>query len=163
MTAAGAALIDGAVWAGWGIAVGATAASFPATRFARDGRLTRLRRWERDGRTWERIGIRRWKDRLPVFDARLGGLSKRRLPARDRIGLESFAAETRRAEWVHWIAAAPLLMMPAWNPDWLLAVMTGYAVAANAPFIAVQRYNRARIERILTHGASRRRRPETTR
>jgi glycosyl-4,4'-diaponeurosporenoate acyltransferase len=74
-----------------------------------------------------------------------------------------FAAETRRAEWVHWIAAAPLLVMPAWNPGWLLAVMTGYAAAANAPFIAVQRYNRARIERVLIRGSSRRRHPENTR
>ena len=40
-------------------------------------------------------------------------------------------------------------MFVLWNPPVLLAAMAGYAVVANAPCIAVQRFNRARILRVL--------------
>ena len=64
-----------------------------------------------------------------------------------RIG--GIRGETRRAEYVHWAALAPLAAMPWWNPRWLTACMSVYAVAANGPCIVAQRYNRARIENIL--------------
>ena len=41
-----------------------------------------------------------------------------------------------------------LVLYTLWNPPLLTAAMLGYAVAANIPFIAIQRYNRLRILRI---------------
>jgi hypothetical protein len=35
-----------------------------------------------------------------------------------------------------------------WNPPWACAVVEAYGVAANLPFIIVQRYNRAGLLRI---------------
>ena len=35
--------------------------------------------------------------------------------------------------------------MPLWNPAWITVVMAVYAMAANAPFIVIQRFNRARV------------------
>lgn len=150
-------LVDAAVWASWGTVVGLVASRVPAGRLAADGPLTRLRRWEHDGRTWERFGVRRWKDAVPELGGMFGGVSKRRLPAPSRSGLERMMAETRRAELVHWIVPAPLLVMPAWNPAWLVAVMVAYAVLANAPCVVIQRYNRARLQRVLTRSAARHR------
>jgi glycosyl-4,4'-diaponeurosporenoate acyltransferase len=146
-----AVLVSITVWAGWGAAVGYTWHRRPASRFATADALTRIRRWERAGKLWaDRLAIRRWKDRLPEAGALFaGGFSKRRLATHRRDHLERFVIETRRAEWVHWLvlAAAPAFFL--WNPPWLAAVMVAYGVAANLPCILVQRYNRARLERIL--------------
>lgn len=142
--------LDALAWAGWSAVVGYAAHRLPLSRLDHDGPLTRLRRWERGGRVYERLGIRRWKDRLPEFGAVFrGGTSKRSLPSRSTPALARFAAETRRAELVHW--AIPLLtpVFALWNPASLFGAMVGYAVLANAPCLIVQRYNRGRLERVL--------------
>ena len=67
----------------------------------------------------------------------------------DRGGLERFAVETRRAELGHWLAAAGGPLFVLWNPPPIAVVMVVYGVAVNLPFIAIQRYNRLRIARVL--------------
>lgn len=147
-------LADSLVWAAWSAVVGYAGHRTSAARLARDGRLTRLRGWERDGRIYERIGIRRWKDALPEAGALFrGGVSKRHTTGRDTDSLARFAAETRRAELVHWGVAAITPAFALWNPLPLFAAMAAYGVLANAPFIAIQRYNRARIGRVLRRRA----------
>ena len=147
MNAPHAIVADAAVWAAWGTAAGYVAARTPDVRFAHDTWLTRIRVWERDGRTWERLGVRRWKAVVPELGALFGGRSKRRLPSRNRDGLARLALETRRAEAVHWVVPLALGVMPIWSPAWVTAVMAAYALAANAPCIVIQRYNRARVRR----------------
>ena len=101
---------------------------------------------ERSGSRYEALRIRRWKDRLPEAGALFaGGLSKRHVPAAADGGLGRFVAETRRAEWGHWLAAAGSLPFALWNPPVLAAVMVAYGLAVNEPFIAIQRYNRLRV------------------
>ena len=122
-------LADSAVWAGWSFVVGYSAHRLPLRTVERERWLTRIRPWERDGRTWERIGIRRWKDRLPdAGDLFGGGVSKRALPGRHPDELARFAAETRRAELVHWTIPLVLPVFVLWNPPVLLAAMAAYAV-----------------------------------
>jgi glycosyl-4,4'-diaponeurosporenoate acyltransferase len=142
-------VIDAAAWAGWSVVVGTIAARIPDASLARDSRLTALRSFERDGRCYERVAIRRWKDRVPEFGSFAGGRSKRILPGRDEVSLSRFAAETRRAEYVHWSIAAAAPAFALWNPSPLFGAMLVYAFFANAPFIAIQRYNRARIDRVV--------------
>lgn len=143
-------VLDALVWALWSGAVGFAAHRLPVHRLVHDGRLTRLRAWERGGRVYERLGIRRWKDRLPEFGAVFpGGVSKRSLPSRDTPQLIRFAAETRRAETVHWVIPVVTPLFTLWNPPWLVGAMAAYAVLANAPCLVTQRYNRGRIQRIL--------------
>ena len=45
------------------------------------------------------------------------------------------------------MACGPLFVL--WNPPAVAAVMVAYGVVVNAPFIAIQRFNRLRIGRIL--------------
>lgn len=148
------ALVDAAVWAVWSSACGYAAHRIPADRLARDGWLLRIRPVERDGRAYERaLRIKRWKDLLPEAGGLFrGGFSKRRVLRHDRAYLEQFLVETRRAELAHW----PILLLGpvffAWNPWWLGIAMVAYALAANLPCILVQRYNRARLYRILRSG-----------
>ena len=151
----GLVAVDAAVWAGWSLVVGTVASRLPEDSFALDSKLTRLRRFERGGRVYERSGIRRWKGRVPEFGAFGGGRSKRTLPGRDAASLCRFAADTRRAEYVHWAIAAATPLFALWNPPALFAAMLAYGVAANLPFIAIQRYNRARLARIAERRAVR--------
>jgi len=148
VTPAATAVVDALVWAVWSTAVGYGFHRQPASRFASDNALTHLRRWERSGRIYESVGVRRWKDKVPEAGALLpGGISKRRLGGRSLEDLQRFAAETRRAELVHWtiLAIAPLFAI--WSSWPLFAAMVAYAVVANLPCIVIQRYNRARIAR----------------
>jgi glycosyl-4,4'-diaponeurosporenoate acyltransferase len=149
MRAAPAVLVDAAVWATSGAAVGWSARRLPSSYLATDNRLTRLRDWERSGRCYERLGVRRWKAHLPDAGRWFGGPPNRQLPGRGRDSLVAFAREARRAELVHWAAPLPVLAFPLWNPWPITAAMVVYALAANVPCLLVQRYNRARIARMV--------------
>ena len=106
--------------------------------------------WERDGQFYERaFCIKSWKDRLP--DAARwfgGGFAKGSLARRDHGYLQQFIRETWRSELCHWaaIACAPVFFL--WNPWWGDVINVTYALAANLPCILVQRYNRARFQRL---------------
>ncbi len=137
--------------AAWGVisaSVGYLAHRLPDHRLDHDTGLTRIRRFERDGRVYERrLRIVRWKDRMPEAGALFpGGFSKR---AVTRADLGRYLLETRRAELTHWaiMATAPLFLL--WNPWIVWLAMVAYAVVANLPCIVIQRYNRARVLRIL--------------
>ena len=59
-------------------------------------------------------------------------------------GLERFVVETRRAELGHWLAACAGPFFVLWNPPLAAVVLIVYGLAANLPFVAIQRYNRIR-------------------
>lgn len=142
--------LDVVAWAAIHAGTGYAAHRLPHARLASDSWLTRPRRWERDGRAYERVAIRRWKARLPEAGALFaGGVSKRRLPAGGRAALLTFVPETRRAEYAHWWCFALSPVFALWNPPAVAAVMVVYGAAVNAPFIAIQRYNRLRIVRTV--------------
>jgi glycosyl-4,4'-diaponeurosporenoate acyltransferase len=122
----------------------------PVAALGRDTRWSRPRPWER--RAYERIGVRRWKDRLPEAGALFpGGVSKRDL----RAGVARFVVETRRAELGHWLAMLGGPVSALWNPALGAVLMVTYGVAVNAPFVVVQRYNRARALPLLTRSRTR--------
>lgn len=151
--------VDVAAWGAIHAGTGWYVHRLALARVDHDTWLTRGRRWERDGRRYERIGIRRWKDRLPEAGGLFpGGVSKRRLPSTDDAGLHRFAAETRRAEIGHWLAAAGGPVFVVWNTVPVTMVMVAYGIVVNSPFIAIQRYNRLRVVRISARRAARARR-----
>jgi glycosyl-4,4'-diaponeurosporenoate acyltransferase len=144
-------LVDIAAWGAFHSLTGYAAHRLPEDRLQRDGRLLRQRGFEDGGRFYRRrLHIHRWKDRLPEAGALFpGGISKRHVPSYDEAGLEIFARETRRAELGHWWALACGPVFVLWNPPLASALLVGYGVAVNAPFIAIQRYNRFRVESLL--------------
>lgn len=145
------ALLDAGVWAGWSAAAGYAAHKIPVARLQRDAGLLRLTRAERDPSFYERrLRIKRWKDVLPEAGTLFaGGFSKRHVARRDREYLERFIVETRRAELTHWLVMGATPFFFLWNPWWLALVMAGYGLIANVPCIIIQRYNRARLSRML--------------
>lgn len=144
-------VLDVGVWGGWSALAGYLAHRRPARAFERDTWLYRTRRFERRGRFYEdRLRIKRWKDHLPEAGALFtGGFSKRALRARDPEALTRFVVETRRAEWAHWLIMAITPVFLLWSWPWVELVMVLYALAANAPCLLVQRYNRARLQVLL--------------
>jgi glycosyl-4,4'-diaponeurosporenoate acyltransferase len=148
--------LDIVVWIVAGFAAGYAAHRRSLERLGRVGPVTRLRRFEQGGRWYERrLRIKRWKDRLPEAGAFFaGGVSKKHLVGRDPASLQRFVLESRRAELTHWwvLGVGPLLFL--WNPVWLAVVMCVYAAAANVPCLLVQRYNRARLLRVLARASA---------
>jgi glycosyl-4,4'-diaponeurosporenoate acyltransferase len=136
------------VWLLSSVGIGWWAARQPAGRFPCTGWLLRLRRWEAGGRWYERwLRIKAWKDVLPEAGSWFGGTSKRHLP-RGPDGLARFVPELGRAETVHWASLSTGVLHLIWCPLWLGLCMVAFALG-NLPFVAVQRYNRARVERAL--------------
>lgn len=148
-------VVDIAAWGAFHALTGYAAYRLDDDRLARDGWLLRPRAFEDRGRWYQRrLRIRRWKDRLPEAGGLFrGGLSKRQLPGLDAAGMELFARETRRAELTHWWAMACGPVFVLWNPPLAAALLIAYGVVVNAPFIAIQRYNRFRIEAVLERRA----------
>jgi glycosyl-4,4'-diaponeurosporenoate acyltransferase len=146
------ALLDAGVWAAWSAIAGYVAHRLPVERLRRDRGLFRLHGSpERVARRYEQVlSIKRWKRLLPeAGDLFRGGFSKRRMLRHDRDYLERFVIETRRAELTHWLIMGAVPFFFLWNPWWLALAMLGYGVVANVPCLLTQRYNRARLLRML--------------
>lgn len=150
-----AVAIDCVAWAVVGTATGYLWHRRPASRLAADGFVTRPRRFEQGGRWYERrLRIRSWKRYLPEAGGLFrGGYSKRTLRSRSTAELQRFRIETRRAELTHWCVVAWTPLFALWNPPALFVAMVLYAVVANGPCTAAQRYNRARLTRMLDRRA----------
>jgi glycosyl-4,4'-diaponeurosporenoate acyltransferase len=158
-----ALLVDVLVVAAWSVAVGWWMARRPLDHLTGHGWLLRLRPWEGGGQWYERrLGVRRWKDRLPEAGTWFGGLSKRRLPSGADGGLGRFRAECVRAELTHWLAVALLPVLFVWSPWWLAASLLAGGVAANLPCIVVPRFNRARLDALRPGRTGQRRSPHLT-
>ncbi len=136
--------VDVVIWVLWGTAAGWWASRWPDEVVQQDGSLTRLRPWERGGLAYCRLGIRRWKGHLPDAASLFGGPPKR-LGPRDEESWHRLAAETRRAERVHWLVLLALPVEALVRGGVLLALMAVTAVVLNLPCIAVQRHNRGRL------------------
>lgn len=137
-------------WPCWTATVGYLAQRTRDARFAADDWVTRPRGFEDEGRWYrDRLQINSWKDRLPEAGAAYGGFSKRSMSTFDRPTLERFELETRRAEHAHWGMVAGVALTGLWNPWWGVPVNAFVALGSNLPCIAVQRYNRARVQSTL--------------
>ncbi len=140
-----AILVDALLWAGWSALVGVMGARWSDERVSRDGPLTTLRTFESGGGLYRRLGIRHWMRWLPDAGGFAGGRRKSFERRLDPAGWNALAGETRRAERVHWLITLALPVTAVWTRGVLLVAMAAYAVVANGPCIAAQRYNRLRL------------------
>ena len=150
--------LDVVAWFVIHLGVVAVTTSIAVERFDPRSWMFRTRRWERGGAFYERwFDVRKWKQRLPDAAGVLGarGFRKRRLDSTDSVYLRLFSRETCRAEITHILTMAWAPFFFLWNPVWVGWLMIAYATVENLPLVMAQRYNRARIERILARRASR--------
>jgi glycosyl-4,4'-diaponeurosporenoate acyltransferase len=142
--------VDIAVWLVVQFAAAKFVTGLPAARINPASWLFKPRGWERGGVFYEALGVRRWKDRLPDAGPWFaGGFAKRDLSSRGPDYLRRFLLETCRGEWAHWLAMAAAPFFFLWNRPWVGGLMVLYALAGNLPCIIAQRYNRARLARLL--------------
>lgn len=109
--------------------------------------LYRVKSWETRTKVYERMGVKKWKGRLP--EARKWFRRKKTVAhLRKPSQWTRFEKQTNRSELSHWLQmlAAPFFFL--FNPAWAGWIMMAYAVLFNLPFIIVQRYNRVRLMRV---------------
>ena len=152
-------LSSAGLWLGCSLLVGALANRLPAPWLQQplpvlpaSALRAALRRQER----WLRIRI--WKVWIPDAGAALpGGVSKASLARRDPAALERLVLETRRAELVHWLLWPVGLFTLLWLPPAGVLLNLAFATAFNLPCLLLQRYNRLRLQILLSAPASRHR------
>ncbi len=107
--------------------------------------------FEENGTFYEKyLKIHLWKDLIPQFSKMFHfGYKKDKIPVRDLPHYEMFVIETIRAEITHMllIVFSPLYYNQ-FPSGWATFAVTA-SVIANLPCIAIQRYNRIRISKII--------------
>ena len=124
----------------------------PDDRLNPDAFLFRTRRWEQEGRVYDRfLAVRRWKGLLPDGGAawKRRGYRKKNLTDLSQKNLERFIRESARAELTHLFAVAPFWVFGFFAPPNVIWIMLAYALAVNLPCIVAQRYNRPRVRALL--------------
>lgn len=106
--------------------------------------------FERQGRIYEKLKIRRWQNRIPDMSRILPRLiPAKKLAGRDMERLPLMIHETCVAELIHLLLClGGLYCLHIW-PGIGGAVVAILFALGNLPFILVQRYNRPRLKRLL--------------
>lgn len=151
-------LVNTAFWTAlhFGVAVGLVRLPESLQRRWFDFRRPRFQVSTREMAFYRRIGLPRWKDRLPQWN---WDFNKRRLSRRlSAAYLEEFCFVTCRAEVIHelifllgWLSLFFCLLCedPAANLP-LFGTIAFVICTANLPFSMIQRYNRRRLQSLLS-------------
>ena len=105
--------------------------------------------WEQEGKIYDRLGIQKWKTRIPDMSKYIArAFSKQGNMMRDPDHLRRLVKETCSAEFVHWALIAVSPVFPILMEECGLLSMLIY-IAGNMLFVIIQRYNRPRIQKII--------------
>ena len=120
--------------------------ALPRGLFSPNHRIFLQKSWEKNGKLYERLGIKKWKDILPDMSKLCKHMLPKKVPAGARSDrVDALVRETCVAEAGH---AALCLLSPViycfWRNAWGVALAAIYALG-NIPFIMIQRYNRPRL------------------
>lgn len=107
----------------------------------------RAAEWEKGGRVYEKLGIKRWKDIVPDMSRIMPDMVKKKLTNENKEhGMDTLIAETCVAECVHWaLMILSLGILLWWRGLWAAVFILVYNIFGNLPFIMIQRYNRPRL------------------
>jgi glycosyl-4,4'-diaponeurosporenoate acyltransferase len=143
--------IDIAAWFIIHMGVSYFITKIPRSSFNKDSFICKQRHCEHNGSIYFRfLRINLWKKLLPDGAALFKeGFEKKKLKEFNKEYFSDFLQETCRAEITHWIVLLSGFLFFIWNLWWVGIVMVVYAIAANAPCIITQRYNRIRLRRVL--------------
>jgi glycosyl-4,4'-diaponeurosporenoate acyltransferase len=122
-----------------------------SAKFLKDFKLFKVLKFEREPSIYQTIfKIRYWKDKLPEGSKIIkSGFSKKELVTKNHEYLANFLIEINRGELAHWLQILPAPLFFLFNVEWVGWLMIGYALTFNVPFIMIQRFNRARLSKVL--------------
>lgn len=129
-------------------------ARFPVRWFGKDNQIFRMHSFEKDGEIYDKIfGISLWKDDLPEMGQLTDDVfAKKALNIRKMSPeyIQTFINETRRAEMTHFILILLGIPFAMLNQPLMGIFIMATAIFVNFPFLILQRYNRPRLQRLLT-------------
>ena len=106
-------------------------------------------KWEQNGRIYEKVGIKWWKNRVPDMSKYMKrAFSKQGNLNRTPEHLHKLVLEMCSAELVHWFLFLVSPLFAILIPGWGWPIMIGYIIS-NIMSIIIQRYNRPRIQEII--------------
>ncbi len=106
--------------------------------------------FEKEGRFWRKLGVHRWKDKVPDMSRLLGDMVKKQLAPDGKTDYALLVQETCVAECVHFYLG--LLSLGAFalcRSGWMVCIVAVYILLGNLPFQIIQRYNRPRLLRLM--------------
>lgn len=106
-------------------------------------------KWEQDGAIYERVKIRRWKDKVPDMSRFMPDMMPKRVSRQAKSDeIQRLIEETCVAEFIHWMLILAGLGCPLiWRGIGGIIVTAVWIVLGNLPFILIQRYNRPRLKK----------------
>lgn len=129
----------------------------PKRIFAYDAVPFRPFGWEKGGRVYEKLGIRKWQNLVPDMSRILPGMMPaKQLVKHDLADLPLMLQETCVAEFTHLFLALAGFVCPLIWKGWVSRVLAILYFVGNLPYILIQRYNRPRLRRLLRHQEERR-------
>ena len=117
------------------------------SRFDPNLRFYQAKPWEKNGRWYSKyLKINVWKDHLPQHTGK-DGFTKEHMESHITLSyLDRFIMETCRGEWDHWMCCLYAIISLIINPFWIGLILGILVLLGNLPFIAIQRYNRFRLQ-----------------
>ena len=115
--------------------------------FNPENRFYQAKSWEKNGRWYAKhLKINSWKDHLPQHTGK-DGFTKEHMQSNITLEyLDRFIMETCRGEWDHWMCCLYFFFSLLINPFLIGLILGLLTILFNLPFIAIQRYNRFRLQ-----------------
>ena len=103
----------------------------------------RLYAWEKNGKIYNKLHIRSWKDHMPDMSRIMKDMVPKKVgtaPTSEHLWV--LVRETCRAELTHigLCVLSPVIFFFWWN--WVGVLLSAITIFCNIPFILIQRYNR---------------------
>lgn len=128
-----------------GVAAHPLGQALPRKWFCAEKAPWRSATWEKGGRIYLKLGIRKWKDHLPDMSRLMPDMVRKDLGSDPAVLVQ----ETCVAECVHWaltLLSAGIFFL--WRSGWAALLWLVYNVLGNVSFIVIQRYNRPRLQKL---------------
>lgn len=123
--------------------------ALPRRYFSADKAPFKPFKWEKNGKIYLKLGVHRWKDKLPDMSRVLPDMVRKSISLTDgSAAAERVSKETCVAETVHWallLLSGGIYIIYPTPLGWVIAIV--YALS-HIPFIIIQRYNRPTLSQL---------------
>ena len=145
-------ILDIVAWLFIHLGIGYTYSKIPVHRFDPQKSLYQIKKWEKDGEIYQNLfRVKTWKKKIPSGASVYANTFKlKNIKTFTPDHLERWIKESCRAESCHWTMILPGFLFFLWNSIEMGWLMVLYAVLNNLVPIIMQRFNRPRIQKLLT-------------